>query len=80
MGARGYILKQDCAGLASACRAVMRGQMVYGSKVVEKLPDIINRKAEFDYGAYGITAKGRPSLSGLWLTVCPTGRLPRECL
>ncbi len=57
MGARGYILKQDCAGLASACRAVMRGQMVYGSKVVEKLPDIINRKAEFDYGAYGITAK-----------------------
>lgn len=57
LGACGYILKQDCASLPSACRAVYGGQIVYGSKIVAKLPDLLNRRKEFDYKAYDITDK-----------------------
>lgn len=57
IGAKGYILKQDCAGLPEACRAVSKGQIVYGSKVVERLPDLLTRTSSFDFDAYGITDK-----------------------
>ena len=59
LGASGYILKQECATLASAVRAVYGGQSVFGSKIVEKLPDMLNRKERFDYDAYDITEKER---------------------
>lgn len=55
VGAKGYILKQDCASLASSVRAVFGGQTVFGGKVVEKLPDILNRKEDFSYDEFGIT-------------------------
>lgn len=55
VGASGYILKQDCASLPAAVHAVYGGQKVFGSKIVEKLPDLLNRKNKFDFGAYGIT-------------------------
>lgn len=57
LGASGYILKQDCATLASSVRAVFGGQIVFGGKIVEKLPDLMNRKEKFDYDQYGITDK-----------------------
>ena len=57
LGAKGYILKQDCAGLPEACKAVCKGQIVYGSKVVERLPDLLGRSSSFDFDAYGITDK-----------------------
>lgn len=57
LGASGYILKQDCATLASSVRAVFGGQIVFGGKIVEKLPDLMNRKEEFDYEQFGITDK-----------------------
>ena len=57
LGASGYILKQDCATLASSVRAVFGGQIVFGGKIVEKLPDLMNRKEKFDYDSYGITDK-----------------------
>lgn len=57
LGASGYILKQDCATLASSVRAVFGGQIVFGGKIVEKLPDLMNRKETFDYDQYGITDK-----------------------
>lgn len=55
VGAGGYILKQDCGSLALSVRAVAGGQTVFGGKVVEKLPDILNRKEEFSFDEFGIT-------------------------
>ena len=59
LGVRGYVLKQDCKGLPSAVRAVFDGQTVFGGKIVEKLPDIMNRKEKFDYAAHGLNDKER---------------------
>lgn len=57
LGAAGYILKQECGTLAASVRAVYGGQSVFGSKIVEKLPDMLNRKERFNYDDYGITEK-----------------------
>ena len=59
LGVKGYVLKQDCKGLPSTVRAIYEGQTVFGGKVVEKLPDIMNRKEKFDYEAHGITERGK---------------------
>lgn len=57
VGASGYILKQDCASLPAAVKAVSEGQIVYGSKIVEKLPDLLNRQKHFDYSEYDISER-----------------------
>ncbi|MBP5180892.1 MAG: response regulator transcription factor, partial [Clostridiales bacterium] len=57
IGAKGYIIKQDCGSLPSSVRAVASGQAVFGGKVVEKLPDLLNRKERFDPSEFDITAK-----------------------
>ena len=59
VGVKGYVLKQDCKGLPSAVRAISDGQTVFGGKIVEKLPDIMNRKEKFDYEAHGLSDKER---------------------
>jgi len=38
MGAKGYILKQDFEGIAPAIEAVMRGQSVFGDKIIDRIP------------------------------------------
>ena len=57
IGAKGYIIKQDCGSLPSSVRAVASGQAVFGGKVVEKLPDLLNRKDNFDPSEFDITQK-----------------------
>ena len=57
MGAKGYILKQDFEVIAPSLEAVMRGQSVFGNKVIGKLPDLMKPKESFDYAAHGITDK-----------------------
>lgn len=57
IGACGYIIKQDAAALANSVRAVMNGQRVFGGKIVDRLPDLLNRKEKFDYDEFGITDK-----------------------
>lgn len=57
IGVSGYILKQECASLPEAVRAAFKGQKVYGSKIVEKLPDMLNRTEKFDYSKYDISDK-----------------------
>lgn len=37
IGARGYLIKQDIEAIAPALRAVMSGQSVFGSQIVQKL-------------------------------------------
>lgn len=59
MGAKGYILKQDFEVIAPSLEAVMRGQSVFGDKIIGKLPDLIKPKEQFDFDAHGITDKER---------------------
>ena len=59
IGAKGYILKQDFEGIAPALRAVSNGQSVFGDQVMDKLPVLMQPKAEFDYAGSGINEKER---------------------
>lgn len=59
MGAKGYILKQDFESIASALEAVMSGQNVFGDQIINKLPEFIRSKEEFDYAGHGINDKER---------------------
>ncbi|MBQ9898817.1 MAG: response regulator transcription factor [Ruminococcus sp.] len=59
MGAKGYILKQDFESIAPALEAVMRGQSVFGEKIVTKLPELMKQREEYDFEAHGINAKER---------------------
>lgn len=57
MGAKGYILKQDFDSIAPSLEAVMRGQSVFGDKVMNKLPELMKPKEHFDYIGHGINDK-----------------------
>ena len=59
MGAKGYILKQDFEVIAPSLEAVMRGQTVFGDKIIGKLPDLMKPKDSFDFEAHGISDKER---------------------
>lgn len=59
MGAKGYILKQDFESIAPALEAVMSGQSVFGDQIINKLPELIRSKEEFDYAGHGINDKER---------------------
>ncbi len=57
IGAKGYILKQDFEGIAPALEAVMNGQSVFGEKIIEKLPVLMNNKSRFDFSEHDINEK-----------------------
>ncbi len=57
IGAKGYILKQDFEGIAPALEAVIKGQSVFGEKIVSKLPVLMKKTSEFNYKSYGISEK-----------------------
>ena len=57
IGAKGYILKQDFAGIETALNTVMGGQSVLGNEIVSKLPNLMPAKSEADFEAYGISKK-----------------------
>ncbi len=57
IGAKGYILKQDFESIVPALEAVYSGQSVFGRDIVEKLPELMSKKNEFDYGKYDISEK-----------------------
>ncbi|WP_173459633.1 response regulator transcription factor [Ruminococcus flavefaciens] len=59
MGAKGYILKQDFDGIAPALDAVMRGQSIFGDKIINKLPELMVPKEKYDFAAHGISDKER---------------------
>ncbi len=62
IGAKGYILKQDFAAIAPALEAVMKGQTVFGDKIIGKLPELMKASEPFDYDKHGITDKEREIL------------------
>jgi len=57
IGAKGYLLKQDYDSIQPALKAVSIGQSVFGSDVVTKLPDLMQKKKEFPYEVYQLTKK-----------------------
>lgn len=57
IGAKGYILKQDFASVATALKAVISGQNVFGADIVSKLPTLLNNKKGINYKEYGISEK-----------------------
>lgn len=57
IGAKGYILKQDFAGIETALNTVMGGQSVLGNEIVSKLPGLIPAKTEADFETYGLNKK-----------------------
>ncbi|MBR6103115.1 MAG: response regulator transcription factor [Ruminococcus sp.] len=59
IGAKGYILKQDFEGIAPALEIVAKGQSVFGGKVMDKLPELMKQKREFDWTEHGISDKER---------------------
>ena len=54
LGAKGYLLKQDYAGILPALRAVYSGQTVFGQEIVSKIPDLIQKNKGYDYEARDI--------------------------
>mgnify|MGYP000772508723 CR=1 FL=1 len=56
-GAKGYIIKQDYETIIPALNAVYSGQNVYGSEIMEKLPNLMKPEPSFDYSSHGITEK-----------------------
>ncbi|HBB20154.1 MAG: response regulator transcription factor [Ruminococcus sp.] len=59
MGAKGFILKQDFEGIAPAIKAVMNGQSVFGSRIMDRIPQLMQQRQEFDFEAHGISPKER---------------------
>lgn len=57
LGAKGYIVKQDYETIIPALNAVYSGQNVYGSEIMEKLPELMRPDPSFDYSSHGITEK-----------------------
>ena len=56
IGAKGYLLKQDFKSILPALKAVMEGQTVFGDKITEKLPDLIQPHTSPDsFASYGLT-------------------------
>ena len=54
LGAKGYLLKQDYAGILPALRAVFSGQTVFGTEIVSLIPQLLSSSEAFDYTAYAI--------------------------
>lgn len=57
LGAKGYIVKQNYENIIPALKAVHSGQNVYGTEVMEKIPDLMKNGDSFDYSAYDISEK-----------------------
>lgn len=57
LGAKGYIVKQDYETIIPALNAVYSGQNVYGSEIMEKIPELMKAEPSLDYSAHNITEK-----------------------
>lgn len=58
IGAKGYMLKQDFDGIIAALKAVEQGHNIYGTEIVNKLPNLLSHTEEpFSYENLGITDK-----------------------
>lgn len=65
IGASGYLLKQDYAHIIPALKAVALGQTVFGSKIVSRLPELLEKKSAFDPNKYDISPKELAIIQGV---------------
>lgn len=56
-GAKGYIIKQNYESIIPALKAVLSGQNVFGSEVMEKIPSLMKSAEPFNYSKYDISDK-----------------------
>ena len=54
IGSKGYLIKQDFESILPALKAVASGQSVFGSEIVGRLPDLMNREKKPDLSSFGI--------------------------
>lgn len=57
IGAKGYILKQDFEGIASALEAVLQGKTVFCDHVTEKIAGFMSRQTMFDPQRFDLNEK-----------------------
>lgn len=57
MGAKGYLIKQDIEAIVPALKAVMSGQSVFGSEIVNKIPAIIGKQDKKSLADYDISER-----------------------
>lgn len=53
-GVKGYLLKQDYTSIIPAIKAACTGQTVFGTEIVSRIPDLLQKKAKFNYSLYEI--------------------------
>lgn len=56
-GVKGYLLKQDYNSIIPAVKAVHTGQTVFGTEIISKIPDLLQKKIGFDYASCDIGEK-----------------------
>lgn len=54
LGAKGYLIKQEIEAIPPALRAVMSGQSVFGSEIVDRLPELIGQRPQTDFSSYNL--------------------------
>ena len=57
IGTKGYLLKQDYAHITPAIRAVYDGQTVFGDEIVQRLPDLLQKKETVDFRKFDLSEK-----------------------
>ena len=57
IGTKGYLLKQDSAHIIPAIRAVYDGQTVFGDEIVQRLPDLLQKKKTVDFRKFDLSEK-----------------------
>ena len=58
LGAAGYLLKQDYRNIIPAIRAAASGQIVFGTEIVSRIPELMGSgKETTDYTKYGISER-----------------------
>ena len=57
IGTKGYLLKQDYAHITPAIRAVYDGQTVFGDEIVQRLPDLLQKKETIDLRKFDLSEK-----------------------
>ncbi len=57
LGVKGYILKQNFESLIPALKAVVNGQSVFGSEIIDKLPIFLEHSGKLDPNTFDITSK-----------------------
>ena len=57
IGTKGYLLKQDYAHITPAIRAVYDGQTGFGDEIVQRLPDLLQKKETIDFRKFDLSEK-----------------------